>query len=137
MSNDQATATTSILHSAQAGDPAIAQALQQGHLIDISTTGRRSGQRRRIELTFHNFDGRIFISGRPGRRDWYANLVADGRFTFHLKATVQADLEATARPITDDAERRGVFARILEVWRGMDPDAMQARAPLVEVVIDR
>jgi deazaflavin-dependent oxidoreductase (nitroreductase family) len=137
MSNDRATATTSVLHSAKAGDPAIAQALRQGHLIDITTTGRRSGQRRRIELTFHNFDGRIYISGRPGRRDWYANLVADGRFTFHLKATVQADLQATARPITGEAERRAVFARILEVWRGMDPDVMQARAPLVEVVIDR
>jgi len=125
--------------SAHAGVPTaeIDRALLHGHLIDITTTGRTSGVQRRIEVTFHNFDGRIFISGRPGKRDWYANLVADPRFIFHLKGPVTADLPATARPITDEAERRGWFGQILEVWRGMDPEAMVAHSPLVEVIIDR
>ncbi len=47
-------------------DAGVAKALERGHRIDITTTGRRTGQPRRIELVFHNVDGRIILSGRPG-----------------------------------------------------------------------
>ncbi len=47
-------------------DDTVAEALKGGGVMDITTTGRRSGQPRRIELVFHNIDGRILISGRPG-----------------------------------------------------------------------
>ena len=59
----------------------VRRALSRGHRIDITTVGRRSGKPRRIELVFHNFGGRLYLSGRPGRRDWYANLVAHPAFT--------------------------------------------------------
>ncbi len=75
-------------------DDRIARALSRGHTIDITTTGRRTGQARRIETVFHNIDGRIVLSGMPGPRDWYANLLADPHFTFHLKGAVKADLPA-------------------------------------------
>ena len=39
--------------------------LANGHAIDITTTGRMTGLPRRIEIVFHNIDGRIFISGMP------------------------------------------------------------------------
>jgi F420H(2)-dependent quinone reductase len=43
-------------------------------VIDITTTGRKTGEPRRIEIWFHRLDGRYFITGAPGRpRDWYAN----------------------------------------------------------------
>jgi deazaflavin-dependent oxidoreductase (nitroreductase family) len=119
--------------------PAIAQALARGHTIDITTTGRRSGLPRRIEIVFHNFDGRIYISGRPraGRtRAWIHNLEAEPRFTFHLKGAIATDLAATARIITDEAERRAVFARIVQVWQGQDVDTMTQHSPLIEVTID-
>ena len=67
-------------------------ALDRDRTIDITTTGRRSGQPRRIETWFYNVDGRIYLSGSPGRRDWYANLQADPRLVFHLKQNVRADL---------------------------------------------
>jgi deazaflavin-dependent oxidoreductase (nitroreductase family) len=117
-------------------DRRVAAALERGHLIDITTTGRRTGQPRRIEVTFFNFDGRIFISGMPGRRSWYANLTAEPRFTFHLKGPVKADLPATARPVTDPAERTALFEKIARMWRRTDLDRMIARSPLVEVKID-
>ena len=118
-----------------AGDR-VAEALSRGHLIDITTTGRRSGRPHRIELAFHNIDGRIFISGRPGwPRDWIANLKADSRMTFHLKGSVVADLPATARVITDRAERERVLARIAAGWR-YDPALMVASSPLIEVTFD-
>jgi len=118
-------------------DPEVMAALKRGHRIDITTTGRRSGKARRIELVFHNLDDRIFISGRPEwPRDWIANLRADPRMTFHLKGSVAADLQATGRVILDPAERQGVLAPIAEGW-GMDLGTMVASAPLIEVVFDR
>ena len=120
-------------------NPAVARALSRGQTIDITTTGRRSGLPRRIEIVFHNFDGRIYISGMPraGRtRAWIHNLAANPRFTFHLKGAVPADLQATARIVTDEAERREVLARIVQVWRGQDVETMTAHSPLIEVTIE-
>ena len=115
----------------------IATALRQGGVIDITTTGRRSGKPRRIEIVFFDFDGRIYISGMPGRRGWLANLAADPRLMFHLKRGVQADLPATARIITDEAERRPIIERVCAVWNRMDRvEAFVARAPLIEVALD-
>ncbi len=113
-------------------DVQVARALERGHLVEITTHGRQSGQARRVELGFHNIGGRIYISGQPGRRGWYANLLADPRFTFHLTDGVVADLPATARPITDIEERRNALGKIAANW-GYDLDLMVASAPLVEV----
>ena len=46
-------------------DDTIQRALDHGHTIDITTTGSRTGQPRRIELAFHNLDGRIYITAYP------------------------------------------------------------------------
>src|SRR5574341_2350338 len=105
-------------------DERIQQALARGHTIDITTTGRRTGRPRRIEIWFHNVDGRFYISGRPGRRGWYANLRANPEFTFHLKQTVRADLPARATVIHDPAERRMIMQRILrQLDRSADLEA--------------
>lgn len=113
--------------------PDVRAELRRGQLIDITTHGRTSGQPRRIELVFHNVDGRILISGRPGSpRGWVANLRADPRMTFHLKGRVIADLPARGRVVTDRAERERLLAPIARLWR-MDLGVMVASAPLVEV----
>ena len=117
-------------------DERITRALSRGHRIDITTTGRTSGQPRRIELVFHNIDGRIIISGLPGRRSWYANLLADPRMTFHLTGPVKADLPARARPITEPEERRAVMARVAANWQRTDLEVMLRRSPLIEVTFD-
>jgi deazaflavin-dependent oxidoreductase (nitroreductase family) len=82
----------------------IRRALSRGHLIDITTTGRKSGQPRRLEIVFHNIDGRLIISGSPSadrKRAWLFNLEQDPHLTIHLKGSTKADLPATARVITD------------------------------------
>ncbi len=120
-------------------DEQVRRALTHGDLIDITTTGRRSGADRRIEIVFHNFGGRLYITGMPraGRtRAWLLNLEADPHFTFHLKRVVRVDLPATARVITDEAERRAVFADVVKVWKDQDVDVMTKYSPLVEVTID-
>jgi deazaflavin-dependent oxidoreductase (nitroreductase family) len=120
-------------------DDSIQRALRRGHTIDITTTGRRSGKARRIELVFHNIDGRIVISGSPSRRKrgWIWNLEADPHLTFHLKRTVHADLPATARVITDEQERRQLAEWIVaNAWTNQDVEAMTRFSPFIEVTID-
>jgi deazaflavin-dependent oxidoreductase (nitroreductase family) len=115
----------------------IAAALAQGGTIDITTLGRRTGESRRIEIVFFNFDGRVYISGMPGRRGWYANLVADPRLTFHLKRGVQADLPARATFLTDEPTRRALLTRITAQWRRESQlDVFVAGSPLIEVAFD-
>jgi hypothetical protein len=89
-------------------------AIKRDRTIDITTTGRRSGKHHRIEIWFYLAGGRIYLSGSSGRRGWYANLLANPRFTFHLKRSVEADLPARAKPITDPGERGLIFSNILK-----------------------
>jgi len=102
--------------------------------IDITTTGRRSGEPRRIEIVFYRLGGDIYLSGIPGpkTRDWLANLAAQPKFTFHLKHRAVADLPTTAAVIADQAERRRVLAVLVEQFnRRRGPDS-----PWPEAVLD-
>jgi deazaflavin-dependent oxidoreductase (nitroreductase family) len=114
-------------------------ALRSDMTIDITTTGRRSGRARRVEIWFLNVDDRIYITGTPGPRDWFANVVAEPRFVFHLKESVEADLAALARPVSDETERRAVFeADVAEWYRDQsDIDDLVASAPLIRVEFPR
>jgi deazaflavin-dependent oxidoreductase (nitroreductase family) len=116
-------------------DERIQRALQTDRTIDITTTGRNSSQPRRIEIWLYRYGGRTFLSGSPGTRDWYGNLLNTPEFTLHLKGSVRADLPAVARPITDENERREVITGILEeLGRGYGSvDDWVAGSPLVEV----
>ncbi len=119
-------------------DPAIHAALDRGGVIDMTTTGRRSGEPRRIEIVFHNVHGRIVISGMPRRdrtRAWIHNLEADPHLSIHLKKGVTADLPGTARVVTDEAERRELLVHVARNWKRTDVDAMVAWSPLIEVTI--
>jgi deazaflavin-dependent oxidoreductase (nitroreductase family) len=118
-------------------EPRVAEALRRGGLIDITTTGRRTGRPRRIEIVFFGIDGRVYITGSPGSRGWLANLQADPRLTFHLKRGVVADLPATARIVTDPVERRMVVETACRAWNRLDDmDAFAAGSPVIEIVLD-
>jgi|HubBroStandDraft_1064217.scaffolds.fasta_scaffold679096_1 deazaflavin-dependent oxidoreductase (nitroreductase family) len=113
--------------------------------IDITTTGRRSGEPRRIEIVFYRLGDDVYLSGIPGpkTRDWLANLSARPQFTFHLKSGVAADLAATATVIVDPAERRRVLSVFVEEfnrrrgsdspWPGGVLDEWVERSPLAKV----
>ncbi|HET7582012.1 MAG TPA: nitroreductase family deazaflavin-dependent oxidoreductase [Candidatus Limnocylindria bacterium] len=119
-------------------DERIRRALSRGHTIDLTTTGRRTRLPRRIELVFHAIDGRVYISGMPGRpRSWLANIRANPRVTFHLKGAVKADLPATARELTDPAERRRIMEQVARNWGRTDVDRMMVASPLIEVIPDQ
>lgn len=112
------------------------RALREDLTVDITTTGRRTGLARRIEIWMLHVDGRWFITGTTGRRDWLANLRADPRLTLHLKESVRADLPARAVEVTDPATRRMVLEHAAADWyRGQEHlDDLVAAAPMVELV---
>ena len=102
--------------------------------IDITTTGRRSGQQRRIEIVFYRLGNDIYLSGIPAPkpRDWLLNLADRPRFTFHLKHRVTVDLPAIATVIVDPAERRRVLAAFVDEFnRRHGPDT-----PWPEAILD-
>ena len=117
----------------------IGKELARGHTIDITTTGRRTGLPRRVEIVFHNIDGRLIITGSPRsdrKRAWLLNIETDPHLTFHLKGSVSADLPATARVITDPIERRAIADWVTaNAWRNQDAEAMTAYAPMIEVTL--
>jgi hypothetical protein len=131
----------------------IRQALAKGgsnnileRTIDITTTGRRSGVPRRIEICFYRFEESTYLSGIPHvrPRDWLLNLQHNSHFTFHLKNGVVADLPAVATVITDELERRRVMADFVEnfnlrngtdsPWPHAELDEWVALSPLAKVV---
>ena len=89
-------------------DPSIEQALKRGGLADITTTGRNSGQPRRIEIVFHSLDGDHYITGSPGRkRDWLANLGTNPEFTLHLQARRASRRPSDSRSVDGLGRPRG------------------------------
>ena len=117
-------------------DEAVRQALDRDTLIDITTTGRRTGMPRRTEIWFHYQDGRILITGSPGARGWYANMTANPNFTWHFKQSFFRDIPAVATPITDEGERRALFVRMMELEDRMahvEVDDWARRSPMVQV----
>lgn len=120
----------------EAMDDKILRALSRGHTIDLTTTGRRSGLPRRVELVFHAIDGGVYISGLPGfPRDWMANIRANPSVTFHLKGAVKADLPASARELTEPEERRRIMEQVARNWGRNDVDRMMTASPLIEVTL--
>jgi deazaflavin-dependent oxidoreductase (nitroreductase family) len=106
--------------------------------VDITTTGRTTGLPRRIEIWMLDVDGRFFITGTPGRRDWLANLRANPSVVVHLKRHRHVDLVGRADQVVDMATRRAVLDHVSATWyRNQEPlDVLVDTAPMVEVVFD-
>ncbi len=118
---------------------AIRDALDHGQLVDMTTTGAKSGRPRRIEIVLHSFDRHLYVSGIPNpvrKRAWLANLEADPRFTIHLRGPVATDIPAQARLITDPVERRAVLAKVAQVWHRTDIEVMVGHSPLIEATVE-
>ena len=101
--------------------------------VDITTIGRTTGQPRRLEIWMFAIDGRYIITGTPGPRDWYANLLANPSLTLHLPGGI--DIAATTEPITDEVFRKRVFTAEKTRWyRSQVPiDELVASSPMIEM----
>ncbi|HLF42334.1 MAG TPA: nitroreductase/quinone reductase family protein [Acidimicrobiia bacterium] len=101
--------------------------------IEITTVGRRTGQPRRMEIWWFYVEGRFFITGTPGARDWYANVNRSPELIVHVAGW---DLPAMAHPIKDLETRSMIFDSELTRW--YSDNAQRQRliddAPMIEVV---
>ncbi len=79
--------------------------LRHDMVVDITTRGRKTSLARRIEIWAHYLQGRNFLASRPGRRSWYANLIDNPEFTFHIKEIKTIDIPAIANPIFEKENR--------------------------------
>ena len=114
-------------------------ALNNSQVIDLTTTGRRTGQLRRIEIFLHHDHGQLFITGMPRAdrtRDWIYNIEADPNVVIHLKQSVVADLPATARVVTDPGERRPLIEAAARRWGRTDVPDMLQHSPLIVLTVD-
>ncbi|MEQ4205485.1 nitroreductase family deazaflavin-dependent oxidoreductase [Actinopolymorpha sp. B17G11] len=99
-------------------------ALAANRTIDLTTWGRRSGRPVRIEIWWFHVDGRLVVTGTPGPRHWYANVLANPAVIVHIE---DRDLPGTARPITDRRLRHQVFIDVQTSW-------YLSQAPLEELI---
>ncbi len=125
--------------------PTIREALNTDRTIDIITLGSKTGLPRRIEIWFHNVNGRIIICGTPNAkggkgqyspRDWLANLRANPEFTFCFKESVKIELPAMAVEIVDSDDRRYLMSAPETKWYRDQVDSFEdlvSHSPIIEV----
>ena len=96
-------------------------------ILLLTTTGRKSGERRTSPLIFvPHGDGWAIIAskgGAPEHPAWYLNLDADPKVEVQVKGDVY---EARART-AQGAEREQLWAEALKVWPSYDD--YQAKTP--------
>ena len=127
----------------------IKHALTNDSVVDIITIGRKTGELRKIEIWFHNIDGRVIICGKPrgeredgapwSNRGWLANMRANSAFTFCLKESCQVELEARAVEISNEDDRRSIMSLPKMEWYHQQVESVEdlvVGSPIVEVVFD-
>jgi deazaflavin-dependent oxidoreductase (nitroreductase family) len=100
--------------------------------IDLITTGRRSGAPSRVEIWWFHFEGRFIVTGTPGPRDWYANVLADPTVTLDVAGEI---VEARAHPVDDASFRRRFFEHRAASWYSSmaELERLIGESPMVEI----
>ena len=100
--------------------------------VDLTTIGRRTGRPARIEIWWFHVDGRFIITGTPGPRDWYANVLDDPAIVIHANGD---DYPARAVPITDETIRAAVFDHPDTRWYSSQAERRHLidEAPMIEI----
>ncbi len=116
-------------------EPEVRAELAATQTVDLTTYGRKSGSPSRIEIWWFHVEDRFIITGTPGKRDWFANVLADPRVIVH---TGSGDFAGRATPVEDLQFRRSVFVHPDIGWyqTQSDLDALVATAPMIEVEIE-
>jgi deazaflavin-dependent oxidoreductase (nitroreductase family) len=88
-------------------------------VVLLTTTGRRSGARRTVPLTYMEDAGDLILiasnGGAPAHPAWYGNLVANPDVELELDGR---RVRARAETVTDPAERARLWERVIEIHSG-------------------
>ena len=98
----------------------IEKAIRNDRLVDITTTGRKSGNQYRKEVRLRQIDGQVYLTNNPGTRDWAANLYAIPQFQYHFKESAEIDAIAVAKPVREESEKRQILYALLEKEGALD-----------------
>jgi len=70
-------------------------------ILLLTTSGRKSGEKRVTPLQYEEIDGKYFLgSARGTKADWYRNIEADGRVEVRVK---KRHFRGAAETVTDSA----------------------------------
>lgn len=87
-------------------------------ILLLTTTGRKSGQKRVTPLQYEQIEGNYFLgSARGTKADWYRNIAADARVEVRVK---NRQFMADAEPVTDPVR----IADFLEIRLQRHPSMM-------------
>src|SRR5262245_27239033 len=76
-------------------------ALRDASTLELTTTGRKSGQPRTVKIWFV-YDDRLYVqSGQEGKTDWYRNVLAAPAVMVRIG---DREWRGTARAVDDPAE---------------------------------
>jgi len=82
------------------------RAVEDESTLELSSTGRRSGQVRTVTIWFVRDGARLYVqSGKEGNTDWYHNVLANPAVTLRI-GTLR--LQGQARRVDDPAESERV-----------------------------
>jgi deazaflavin-dependent oxidoreductase (nitroreductase family) len=109
--------------------------LARTRTVDLVTIGRKSGQAQRVEIWWFYFEDRFIITGTPGRRDWYANVLANPRVVIETR---HGDFPATASTISDEQFRQRFFTDSASRWYSTQAEleSLVNTAPMIELGLD-
>ena len=103
----------------------------------LTTTGRKSGEKRTTPLIYAKDDGRYVIvaskGGAPEDPGWYANLVKTPEVELQVEDAV---FRARARTASGD-ERARLWRKANEVWPHYDEYATRTSREIPVVVLER
>ncbi|HUP17646.1 MAG TPA: nitroreductase family deazaflavin-dependent oxidoreductase [Acidimicrobiia bacterium] len=109
--------------------------LARTRTVDLVTIGRKSSQPQRVEIWWFYFEDRFIITGTPGRRDWYANILANPRVVIETR---HGDFPASASAVPDQPFRSRFFSDGAARWYSTQAefDALVKTAPMIELDLD-
>ena len=100
----------------------------------LTTTGRKSGERRLIPLIYGEDDGAYIVVGSKGGHafhpSWYENLVAQE----DVEVQVKADRFSVRASTAIGEERRRLWALMTNIWKGCD-EYQQSTAREIPLVV--
>jgi len=103
----------------------------------LTTTGRKSGQKRTIPIIYTELDGKIAIigsqGGHPDHPLWYLNLLADPHATVQIRDEVFDVVARTAQ----SPEREQFWAEALKQWPKYDAYQARTTRQIPVVVLER
>jgi deazaflavin-dependent oxidoreductase (nitroreductase family) len=109
--------------------------MHRDRLLLLTTTGRRTGERRTTPMMFHRDGDRLLLiasnMGAPRHPDWYRNLIADPHVTVEVG---DETYDATAVPATGE-ERERLWSILTAAYRFFTDHAAKTDRVIPVVVV--